>query len=42
MAARGVPMAGISSNDVTTYPQDGPAQIAQEANRHGWTYPYLL
>src|SRR5512144_3030898 len=41
MAARGVPMVGISSNDVTTYPQDGPAQMAQEADRHGWTFPYL-
>jgi peroxiredoxin len=41
IAARGVPMVGISSNDVTTYPQDGPAHMAQEADRHGWTFPYL-
>ena len=25
-----------------TYPQDGPAQMAQEADRHGWTFPYLF
>lgn len=41
MAARAVPMVAISSNDVTTYPQDGPTQMAQEADRHGWTFPYL-
>jgi peroxiredoxin len=41
MTARGVAMVGISSNDVATYPQDGPGQMAQEARRHGWTFPYL-
>ena len=42
MAARAVPMVGISSNDVTTYPQDGPEQMAQEANRHGLERPLPL
>ena len=34
-------MVGISSNDVVTYPQDGPDQMVAEARRHGWTFPYL-
>jgi peroxiredoxin len=37
----GVPFVAISSNDVTTHPQDGPAQMAAEAKRHGFTFPYL-
>lgn len=41
LAAQGVAMVGISSNDVATYPQDGPAEMAVEAERHGWTFPYL-
>ncbi|OBK31611.1 alkyl hydroperoxide reductase [Mycobacterium asiaticum] len=38
---KGVAMVAISSNDVTTYPQDGPEQMVAEARRHGWTFPYL-
>lgn len=41
LAAKGVPMVGISANDVLTYPQDGPQAMAVEAGRHGWTFPYL-
>ncbi len=41
LAERGVAMVGISSNDVVGYPQDGPEQMAAEARRHGWTFPYL-
>jgi len=41
LAAKGVPMVGISSNDVVAYPQDGPEAMAAEAARHGWTFPYL-
>ncbi len=41
MSARGVSMIGISANDVATYPQDGPEQMAQVAERHGWTFRYL-
>jgi len=41
LAGRGVAMVGISSNDVATYPQDGPEKMAAEADRHGWTFPYL-
>ena len=38
---KGVAMVGICSNDVVTYPQDGPDQMVAEARRHGWTFPYL-
>ncbi len=41
LADQDVPMVGISSNDAVTYPQDGPDQMAAEARRHGWTFPYL-
>jgi peroxiredoxin len=41
LADRGVAMVGISSNDVVTYPQDGPDQMVAEARRHGWSFPYL-
>ena len=35
---QGVAMVGISSNDVVTYPQDGPDQMVAEARRHGSTF----
>ncbi len=41
LADQGVAVVGISSNDVGTYPQDGPEQMVAEARRHGWTFPYL-
>jgi len=41
LADQGVPMVAISSNDVVTYPQDGPDQMVDEARRYGWTFPYL-
>lgn len=41
LAERGVAMVAISSNDVVTYPQDGPEQMVTEAQGHGWTFPYL-
>ena len=41
LADQGVAMVAISSNDVVTYPQDGPDQMAAEAGSHGWTFPYL-
>ena len=41
LAHQGVAMVGISSNDVVTYPQDGPEQMVVEARGHGWTFPYL-
>ncbi len=41
LAAAGVGMVAISSNDVIAYPQDGPAEMVAEAARHGWEFPYL-
>ncbi|SPM42490.1 Thiol-disulfide isomerase or thioredoxin [Mycobacterium numidiamassiliense] len=41
LTAQGVAMVAISSNDITSHPQDGPEQMAAEARRHGWTFPYL-
>jgi peroxiredoxin len=37
----GVRFVAISSNDVTSHPQDGPVPMAQEAQRHGYVFPYL-
>ena len=41
LAEQGVAMVAISSNDVVTYPQDGPDQMAVAARDYGWTFPYL-
>jgi len=38
---RGVPMVAISSNDVTTHPDDSPDKMAVEARDAGYTFPYL-
>jgi peroxiredoxin len=38
---RGVAIAGINSNDVASYPEDSPAQMAAEARSAGYTFPYL-
>jgi peroxiredoxin len=40
-AARSVKIVGISSNDVVSHPEDGPAQMAEEARRAGYDFPYL-
>lgn len=39
--AKGVAMVGISANDVTTHPADGPEQMRASATEHGFTFPYL-
>jgi peroxiredoxin len=39
--AHGVKMVAVSSNDVTTHPEDGPAKMAEEARRAGYPFPYL-
>lgn len=41
LAAKGVGMVAISSNDVENYPQDGPARMAEFAQQSGWDFPYL-
>lgn len=39
--AKGVKMVAISSNDVTSYPDDAPDKMALEAKEAGYTFPYL-
>jgi hypothetical protein len=38
---KGVKMVAISSNDVGTYPADAPDKMLEEAQRLGYTFPYL-
>jgi peroxiredoxin len=40
--ARGLAVVAINSNDIETYPQDGPHGMAAEARSVGYTFPYLL
>jgi peroxiredoxin len=37
----GVNVVGISSNDVTTHPDDSPEKMAIEAREAGYVFPYL-
>ena len=37
-----VQMLAIASNSLMTHPQDGPSQLALQAQQQGWTFPYLL
>jgi peroxiredoxin len=39
--AKGVAVCGISSNDATTHPDDGPAMMAREKVEVGYSFPYL-
>ncbi|PWL30239.1 thioredoxin family protein [uncultured Roseivirga sp.] len=39
--ARGVSFIAISSNDVENYPQDSPELMKEEAEKVGYTFPYL-
>ena len=41
MAAAGVRVVAISSNDVEAYPQDGPQAMAALAESAGYGFPYL-
>jgi len=38
---KGVQIIAISSNDVTTHPQDGPAKMKEIALLHDYPFPYL-
>ena len=38
---KGVSVVAISSNDVKSYPEDGPDRMKLEAKRAGYTFPYL-
>ena len=39
--AKGLAIVGISSNDVTEYPQDGPELMKAEHQSAGYVFPYL-
>lgn len=40
-AAKGIGVVAISSNDAANYPDDGPEQMAAEARRYDYPFPYL-
>lgn len=40
-AKKGLAIVGINSNDVTSYPDDSPAKMAEEVAAAGYTFPYL-
>jgi peroxiredoxin len=40
--AKGVGIVGISSNDVSSHPDDGPEKMTAEAQAQGYTFPYLF
>jgi thiol-disulfide isomerase/thioredoxin len=37
-----VTILAIASNSLRTHPQDGPSQLAEQRQRLGWRFPYLL
>lgn len=39
---RGIAIVGINANDAASYPDDGPAKMAEEVKRVGYTFPYLF
>jgi peroxiredoxin len=39
--AKGAAVVGISSNDVSSQPDDSPEKMAAEAKARGYTFPYL-
>lgn len=39
---RDVAIYAINSNDAVTHPDDSPAKMQQEAQRWGYTFPYLV
>jgi peroxiredoxin len=41
-AGKGLATVGISANDVATYPDDDAAHLTDQANRAGFTFPYLM
>lgn len=38
---KGVGVVAISANDAANYPEDSPSNMAEEAKRFGYTFPYL-
>jgi peroxiredoxin len=41
-ADRGLATVGICTNDADAYPDDNPARLAEQMDRAGWTFPYLI
>jgi len=39
--ARGLAVVGISSNDISSHPEDSPENMAKVAREIGYTFPYL-
>jgi peroxiredoxin len=39
--AKGISFAGISSNDISAYPEDSPEKMKDVAKEFGFTFPYL-
>ena len=37
-----VQILAIASNSLKTHPQDGPEYLAEQAQKNGWRFPYLL
>jgi hypothetical protein len=37
-----IAIAAIQSNDIAEYPDDDPDHMREQAQRLGWTFPYLL
>jgi peroxiredoxin len=42
VAVDGVDLVAISSNDISRYPDDAPPALAEQADRAGWGFPYLV
>lgn len=40
-ADRGLAVVAISANDIVNYPDDAPRRLAEQAERAGFTFPYL-
>jgi peroxiredoxin len=38
---RGIAVVGISANDVSSFPEDAPDQMARVSKKYGFTFPYL-
>ncbi len=41
LEAQSIAVIGICSNDMKTYPADGPTAMAKTAKANGWSFPYL-
>ncbi|MFK7958977.1 MAG: thioredoxin family protein [Phycisphaerales bacterium] len=41
LPGRGVGVVAIGSNDAARYPDDAPERMPEEAERRGYTFPYL-